>query len=182
MAQSEFNKLATAALTASGQVAKAGKDAETGVKGFESLAGKLVGIRAAFDLLKISGEVFHKVAEFISEPIKMAAEAEQGNNRLVTSLDLAGYQGEKSAKGIHEFSESLRDLSGIDDDLINQIIATNVAIGMTIPQAEEAAQAAAGPARELRWLPCIPEGRRRRRRTCRLLPPWPRPQLVELLR
>jgi len=147
MAQSEFNKLAIAALTASGQVAKAGKDAESGAKGFESLAGKLVGIRAAFDLLKISGEVFHKVAEFISEPIKMAAEAEQGNNRLVTSLDLAGYQGEKSAKGIHEFSESLRDLSGIDDDLINQIISTNVAIGMTIPQAEEAAQAAAGLAK-----------------------------------
>ena len=146
-AQTEFKKFADAAKKGGEAVVKSGHDAHESAKGFESLEGKLVALEAAFELFKTVGEVFHKVAEAIEEPIKIAAQAEANNVRLATSLKLAGHGGEEALEGVHHFAEELQATAGVSEELVKKIVATNVAIGLTIPQAEEAAEAAAGLAK-----------------------------------
>lgn len=148
-AKTNLNAVALAASKAGVVIAKAGDSAKDSAKGFESLSGRIVSLAASFQLMGVVTDVFRKVADAIAEPVKMAAEAEQNNMRLATSLKIVGLGSEEAMEGIEVYANQLKKLSGIDDDLIKRVIATNVAIGMTIPQAEEAASAAAGLAKFL---------------------------------
>lgn len=136
---------------------KLGSTGNLMAEGLKETGGKLDGIfklgtiGVGIEAAKIAFEALHKMAEaakeFFEEPIKAAMESEVVAARLKTSLELSGAGGEEAAKGIEGFAFAMSKSTGINDEAIKKIIATNVAIGMTVPQAKEAAEAAAGLAK-----------------------------------
>ena len=115
---------------------------EKAFKGAEKNAANLAEKLTA--LSEVYREFGKKALEAMSEPIKAAMENERVNNLLGNSLKSMNIYTEESYTELQKWAEELEGASGKSAELIKQLTAQNIQLGLSATQAQAMTQAAMG--------------------------------------
>lgn len=125
------------------EAAAAAKKSE---KEHEDLKVGMINLTAAFTLVKEAGEIavhiFHSIEAQLERAIDEALEFEKANNRLTGALVSTGQYTIEASDKINEYAESVEKASGVNGDLIKNLIASGVQMGLTIEKSEKMEEAA----------------------------------------
>lgn len=110
-------------------------------KSFDTLSTKLTALATSYLALD---RLFEKTKEAFKILANYALENEAAASKLKTTLEIMGLRVDKNFESIRRFSEEMQKFSGVQDESIMQVTATNLALGLTIKQAEAMTQAALG--------------------------------------
>lgn len=123
-----------------------GAAAKQSEKDHEELKVGLINLTAAFTLIQQAGElaahVFHTIEAQLERAVEEALEFEKANNRLTGALVATGQYTASAADELGKYAESVEHATGVNGELVKNMIATGVQMGLSVEQSKQMEEAA----------------------------------------